>query len=254
MGRVFRANSLVCVRLGKQVRAVARRAGRVLPNQAPVSGSKASTLPAWLTPCPPAPTSAYAGVMLPMFVPLLLSGCAQRAAKGGFGDVIKPCVGACVNDTCTLPEDVLVCQTCKTGEGFFFYDPNLSLNQSTPLGPLPRMTVSFFGGEVEAFTFTTLTLSLSVALQAFSFITFGICPHSARSIRFLPLKLPGPCHALPGPCHGFSAPCHAFLAPPHAFLAPPHAFPGPPHGPKTRGLGGIVSSQPTVFWGFIFGV
>lgn len=88
-------------------------------------------------PCSPAPPnkpSAYAGVMLPMFVPLLLSGCAQRAAKGGYGSVIADCVGACVDDHCKLPEGAQVCKTCVIGQGMFFYDPQLSMNQSRPLG------------------------------------------------------------------------------------------------------------------------
>ena len=83
---------------------------------------------------PPLKTSAYAGVMLPMFVPLLLSGCAQRAAKGGYGSVIAQCVGQCRDGHCQLPEGAQVCQTCVTGQGMFFYDPQLSMNQSEPLG------------------------------------------------------------------------------------------------------------------------
>ena len=85
------------------------------------------------SPAPPLKTSAYAGVMLPMFVPLLLSGCAQRAAKGGYGSVIAQCAGPCRDGLCPLPKGAQVCQTCVTGEGMFFYDPLLSLNQSQPL-------------------------------------------------------------------------------------------------------------------------
>ena len=43
-----------------------------------------------------------------------------------------------------------------------------------------------------------------------------------------------------------------WLSHPMPFPGHPTVWPGPSHGPEKPGVGGVESSDPTVFWGFIF--
>ena len=81
------------------------------------------------------------------------------------------------------------------------------------------------------------------------------CPSLATGARALP-RVAEPCH---GPCHACHSPCHA--CPRLATVlstgarALPRALPRaaePCHALKHRGLGGVASSEATVFWSFIF--
>lgn len=67
-----------------------------------------------------------------------------------------------------LHPDMVIPHALVAGEGRRLWD-----NTSATISEIPRTTVPFLGSNVNAFTFTTFTLSISVGFQFFAFMTCG---------------------------------------------------------------------------------
>ncbi|KAF4699025.1 hypothetical protein FOZ62_031562 [Perkinsus olseni] len=120
--------------------------------------------------------SAIGGVALLIFIPLLLSNLALDQAYSGAA--VRSCSShdgvSCNDDYCYIDQSpsagltLTDCTHCIQGEGLKLWDT--SLQEFVGWSP-PR--VDFFGSTVDPTAFASLTISVSVAVQAAVYITFG---------------------------------------------------------------------------------